>query len=677
MNPIFTFRTFFFLALLTLCWSACVPPTEYTAVEIDWTDPAVRRIYDLQTDLLADSMPYYLSSEVPSHRSLACLALGSMADSAKTYRHVDTLCKLLKDPVDDVRAAAAHALGLIGDPRAEFKLVGSYDRLDSMSYYVKANATILEAVGRCGSLSTLDNIATISTFTAEDSLLMLGQAFSIFRFGQRAISSPAGNATMLKIVQNAKLPETTRSVAAYHFARLEGFIPDSAQVVALSNVLAKDPAPGVRMMLSRALSGTPLGQPALVKAFASEKDERVRVAIIRALGKQPYALSRTTLFTALRDPEVSVSSAAADLIGSQAIVSDGAELALLAGDKAVADPVRIRLQGAMLSRLPYIDHKGLLDSINTGMMARLATEPNTNLKIDLMRALAPMPANFETLMALGTDTKSLPAIKTTATEVIGGIVTDPIFYLKYKGRNKLIREQVFGFLLSQIRTRDAGTAAVAAEALRKPEAGFLPLLRDSSLFILTEAQKQLKIPAEIETYNAIQATINAATGIKTPDKKPDTAPKIDWDIIENLVTDPQITITTTKGDIVLLLERAASPAAVTTFIQQVKKGALKDKFFHRVVPAFVVQTGCPRGDGYGSPDFALRSMLDTDHFLHEGMLGMASAGPHTESSQWFITLGPAIHLDGRYTRFGRVIEGMDVARKLDQNDIIKQVTLGF
>jgi cyclophilin family peptidyl-prolyl cis-trans isomerase len=94
-----------------------------------------------------------------------------------------------------------------------------------------------------------------------------------------------------------------------------------------------------------------------------------------------------------------------------------------------------------------------------------------------------------------------------------------------------------------------------------------------------------------------------------------------------------------------------------------------------VVPNFVVQTGCPRGDGFGSLDFTIRSEVAGTYYNEEGYLGMASAGPHTEGTRFFITHSPTPHLDGRYTIFGKVISGMQVIHQLEMGDSISQINI--
>jgi cyclophilin family peptidyl-prolyl cis-trans isomerase len=80
-----------------------------------------------------------------------------------------------------------------------------------------------------------------------------------------------------------------------------------------------------------------------------------------------------------------------------------------------------------------------------------------------------------------------------------------------------------------------------------------------------------------------------------------------------------------------------------------------------------MQDGCPRGDGWGGPEFTIRSEFTPTPFM-EGTLGMASSGKDTEGSQWYVTHSSTPHLDARYTNFGFVIEGMEVVHKLEVGD---------
>ena len=105
-----------------------------------------------------------------------------------------------------------------------------------------------------------------------------------------------------------------------------------------------------------------------------------------------------------------------------------------------------------------------------------------------------------------------------------------------------------------------------------------------------------------------------------------------------------------------------------------RQGFYDGLVFHRVEPGFVVQGGCPRGDGNGGPGYALRCEI-TRRSYARGSVGMALSGKDTGGSQFFITLAPQPHLDGGYTLFGQVAAGMDAVDKLRPGDLIGHVTV--
>jgi len=134
---------------------------------------------------------------------------------------------------------------------------------------------------------------------------------------------------------------------------------------------------------------------------------------------------------------------------------------------------------------------------------------------------------------------------------------------------------------------------------------------------------------------------------------------------------------TNLGTIAIELDYARTPVTADNFVAYVTSGFYKDTLFHRVVPNFVIQGGCPRGDGYGALDHTIRSELWGSRFDRSGLLGMASAGRHTEGTQFFITHSPAPHLDGRYSCFGEVEKGMEAVHAIMPGDTIQQIEIIF
>lgn len=129
-------------------------------------------------------------------------------------------------------------------------------------------------------------------------------------------------------------------------------------------------------------------------------------------------------------------------------------------------------------------------------------------------------------------------------------------------------------------------------------------------------------------------------------------------------TNPIATIETTEGFIVLELLPERAPNHVVNFMELAEKGFYNGLKWHRIVRDFVVQTGCPRGDGMGDPGYKIPAEFNTLPFT-KGVVGMARGGENDSGgSQWFICVKDAHPLDGQYTAFARVLEGQEVADRI-------------
>ncbi len=131
-------------------------------------------------------------------------------------------------------------------------------------------------------------------------------------------------------------------------------------------------------------------------------------------------------------------------------------------------------------------------------------------------------------------------------------------------------------------------------------------------------------------------------------------------------------IETDKGNIVLELFENDAPNTVANFVKLINKGYYNGLKFHRVIPNFMIQGGCPVGNGTGGPGYTIKCEINPKKHL-TGTLSMAHAGKDTGGSQFFITHSPQPHLDGVHTVFGQVVEGMNVVNAIRQGDVMKQV----
>jgi cyclophilin family peptidyl-prolyl cis-trans isomerase len=127
-----------------------------------------------------------------------------------------------------------------------------------------------------------------------------------------------------------------------------------------------------------------------------------------------------------------------------------------------------------------------------------------------------------------------------------------------------------------------------------------------------------------------------------------------------------MTLTTNHGDIVLELFDDDAPKTVDNFRKLAEDGFYDGLIFHRVIPDFMIQGGCPEGTGTGGPGYTFEDEFN-QHKVVRGALAMANAGPNTNGSQFFIvTTQAAPWLDGKHTVFGEVTDGMDVVDKIEQ-----------
>lgn len=119
------------------------------------------------------------------------------------------------------------------------------------------------------------------------------------------------------------------------------------------------------------------------------------------------------------------------------------------------------------------------------------------------------------------------------------------------------------------------------------------------------------------------------------------------------------------GEFVIELLPQSAPQTVNSFVFLANEGWFDGVTFHRVLEGFVAQTGDPSGTGMGGPGYVIPNEIDPD-LSHDtpGIVAMANSGPDTNGSQWYVTLGDVSQLDGSYTIFGRVIEGMDVVEAI-------------
>ena len=652
--------------------NSCVPPSDLDTriVNISYKDTAWQRIYMLQEKQDIHGLYVLMQDKNPTSRYGVAMAFASIRDSAT----LDSLFVLLKDYNLKVREASAYAIGQIGSMKASNALVAAFDRKDSTNQKQYFNSLVLEAIGKCGEPKLLDAMASITTYLKSDTLLMLGQARSIYRYGLRGITIPKGTTKMVNNTLDKAVPYNVRLASAHYLSRVKNINIDTFETELVST-FKKESSPDIRMAIASSLGKikTEENYNTLKSLYITEKDPRVQCNLLISLKAAPYETSKFFFRKAMDNKNPQVALTAAQYFLANGIFKDAEWYWTMARD-TLTEPVKAQLYTTASKFIPAYKpvERGALDA---ELKYRFNQEQNPYLKADYIRALGKSVYNFRVIRQIGLNSAIVP-VRTASIETISEILNEPAFYYLFGENSKQVKRELVDIVAQAMVNGDIGLMAVAAEIIRTPKLNFKLWFPDISF--IKAAQQKLKLPRDLETYQEVQKTIDYLEDKpEKPKAKISYTHPLDWKLISYVKKETKAIIETSKGKIIFKFFPNEAPATVANFIQLSQTGFFNGKAFHRVVPNFVVQTGCPRGDGYGSLNYTIRSELPPLHYDEGGYVGMASAGNHTECSQWFITHSPTPHLDGNYTIFAKVTEGMDVVNKLIQGDKIIKITIQY
>lgn len=655
------------ISITILLVQSCVPVTKSTdeKIVISYSDSEVQHILDLQDKQDIPGLLTYFKSENPSYRYLAVNAFGSI----KSAETADSLLRMLQDPVLQVRATAAWAIGQCGNSKLVDRLILSFRGKDSFNVNNIFNANILESVGRLGALTDLKKIATVKTYRSTDTLLLLGQARAIYRMALRDIVCDEGTSRMVDLLTNNQISDEVQLIAAHYLSRAKN-INLEPYTIRMSDIYSRERIKDIKLPLALALGNSKDSTvlPLINKALRDETDFSIKINLIRSLNNFPYLSIKDAILSELKNTNTFVAAEAAQVILKKGITED---VPLYASYDTITIPweVRAPMNGAVLahSALYFTKFKSAF-SERILRNIKEATSPYT--KAAYIAALSKDPYNYQ-LVGLQYKNASEQIVKTAALDGMGDIIKNPFFFKAFGNNYGKVKAEILGYLVSAINSGDVGQIATAANLLQDPKLGWKEWIKD--LDFMNTALTKLQLPQDIEIYNALNACIAYFEGKKYTPKIPDYNTPIDWSLLSTMTDSSSVAVKTTQGIIRIQLLRKIAPGTVANFLNLVNKKYYTGKVFHRIVPNFVVQTGCSRGDGYGSEPFSIRSELPQIYYDKGGYVGMASAGNHTESTQWFITETATPHLDGNYTIFGKLTEGMDVVEKLTQEDKINDI----
>ncbi|MBX0332745.1 peptidylprolyl isomerase [Pontibacter sp. HSC-14F20] len=647
-----SYTILFALAAFAACrqqpQQSMAPATTTPSQQINkFSDATLRELYTLQDERKTTELLNFLNHPTAQYRQEAALAFASVQDTLA----IPQLLTSLSDTSAAIRTASAYALGQIGHKKAQQAMIRHLQQEQRPA----VQAEVLEALGK---LADSGGLNFLVNYQATNETAQAGQAWGLYRAGLRQISSTQAIEQAVQWLTDSKSYEV-RLAAAHQLARTPK-LDLSPYRQQLTTVVTSDESADVRMAVAQVFSKVNARNKAslLSGIVLSDPDYRVRLSAIRSMAGLEFEEIDEAILAGLTDQNINTAVATAEFLQANHVDTNSNTLRK-ALEQVTDGRVRAGLIWVILRNSP---DKAKLSQEYQQLYLR--TE-NPYDKAHLLKALSADYSNYQ-FIAKETFAASQPVIGTYGMEALTA--------MRQQGDFPKAMEQNFADIFKQgIASGGVSLAGLAAGVIRNPKLNFREVYRDHTF--LTEAQQKLVLPRDMETNIELQKTIDYLSGkeqSETP-QNPFTHP-IDWQLVQTIHPDQQVVIETEKGVITLELFVEDAPGSVANLVELVNKQFFDGLYFHRVVPNFVAQGGDKRGDGWGSSDYSIRSEFAPLHY-REGYVGMASAGKDTESNQWFITHSPAPHLDGRYTIFAKVVEGMDVVHQLEVGDKIRQVNL--
>jgi cyclophilin family peptidyl-prolyl cis-trans isomerase/HEAT repeat protein len=623
-------RSLCILALIGVC-IGCSNPSKN-----NFDDEQAVTIANLQDRRVNDSLVSFLYSDKTEYRRAAALAMGSVQDTTA----IDTLGRLAT-PDLQTRINAAFALGQMYNNKSMKWLL--YGELGDEP---QVRREIFEAMGK---VASKDELAMFPSKESDFNVID-GIAWGIYRAGLRGITDSVSVNRAALILLNHDANPDGRLAAAHFFSRT-AFKPQPDVADALM-IGSQNESPEIRMASVSAFAKLkPEESIEWLMRAVDDRDYRVRVNAARALRSQPWLTAKPLYEKLLADSNAHVNVAAAEVISGSARES---ETVLAWAQKAVNWRAQATLYECY-ARLEAVQGNSL-QGFSDELHVLYTRSSNPYQQAALLSPL--MNSNRVDLVVKQVKESASKVIKSTAASVLA----------RANKRDDILSKYLAGIYQEIIKDGDHGAIIYACSALMDTTLSFKKLITDYSF--LEEAKAKLSLPRDYETYVPLEETLNYFKGLPPPPPlKNEYNHPIDWKLAATISKDQKVVIETTKGKIVMQLFINEAPGSVVNFVKLVNDKYYDGKYFHRVVPNFVIQTGCDRGDGFGSLDYSIRSEFTTRKYK-TGSVGMASAGKDTEGTQWFITHSPTPHLDGKYTIFAEVIEGMDIVHKIEVGDQI-------
>ena len=647
---------------------SCEPQPESQkdqTLAIDFSDSTFTSLWYAQMREDTAMIRSYLMSEDPMRQYAALMALSATPSADFTSE----LLALLDAPQKKIRTRAAFALGQSRDRNALPTLKNAFDNKDSLMQNQHFNATVLEAVGKIGGPREALEIIKISTYSPRDSILNLGRLRALYQLALQGHELKEVHYFMMEVIGQALHPLPVRAIAADYLARFSSAPFDSLQFTLL-RAFERTKDLELKRQLARSLPKCTASKARewQISVLANlEADETLRLICTVGLLDERPAEGLAFFRPFLEDEHKTISQWAAHYFYKYGNPHDALEYAEWAKAKAVPQATRFILLSAALKHLPFYYQlsKNTITKELLGAWSKDLTHADRKV---LIAQLAASPQLFDELLQIGRGTES----ESIRTDILS-ILKDQYCSTVPCSFTRVQQKQMIPYIKSMLQEETGSQTLAAGIASRMGIYLFEREPLDSSF--LNKLYASLQWPRQLEAGRALETLMDS---LDVPYEKKEVEASIQPNprIWQRITDSTRLVVELPQGVLRIALLPQEAPLTVAQLIAEVESGFYNGKLWHRVVPNFVLQTGCPTGHGFDSGDFLLPTEVSPyAHYHSAGVCGMASIGPHTESTQWFITLRATPHLDGKYTIWGHITEGLSLLQTVEEDDKIQSISI--
>lgn len=593
----------------------------------DLSNPDIQKIIDFQDKRDTKALIPYFVHDSKELRERACLAFASIQDSSA----LESLYTMLEEDEKTARAAAL-AVGQVGNSSSVPKLKKVMER----SMNEETRYEFFVALGKCGSID--ENYFLASNYNVGKDAR--GTAWALFYLARNKRINEAGIELAIRILQNEK-EQAVRLGAAQAIMRNQLDKP----VESILDIFLLEENDEVKMALAGSLTGIDesMIDEDLLRHINS-CSPNCQINFLKSVkGLYSNLLMEYGSDIILNEENINLQIEAASYM------KDFPDLNNTFLAKNDLNKINWRVRNLLFESVLSIENEAIYN------LCEAYYEETDNLyeKGQLLGLLGSLPGKKDWLIAEINRFDSI--VPTYGMDALATIL---------ENEDDEMRKSNTSFLINNLSAKSNAVITYSAFILRDSV-----YISENIIEQLKEKQALLSMPLQNEAYIEIGNTINFLSGSEDVKSYAEYNHPIALDSLEYLSTIKGFKVQTTKGVIFMKTNAWEAPGTVLSLAKLVDQGYYNGKLYHRVVPNFVIQTGCPYGDGWGGMNYTIRSEF-TQLQYSTGAVGMASAGKDTESCQWFVSHSPTPHLNGRYTIFAYVTEGMDIVQNIEVGDRI-------